>query len=76
MSHRGFRSSLARHAPSMRDPDPEAAFRAAQKAWREAGILLINPNTMTNERGFTWGDREMVAAIGDKLYGKRNGGDK
>lgn len=76
MSRTGFRSSLARHAPSMRDPDPANAKAAACKAWREQGMLLINLEWLTNEAGFTYGDRMLVEAIGDKLHGKRNGGGK
>ncbi len=72
----GYRSSLARHAASMRDPNPANAREAARLAWKERGVLLINLEWLTNEAGFTWGDRNMIEVIGDKLHGKRNGGDK
>lgn len=58
-------TSLTKFAASMRDPDPDGARKAADIAWREHGICVIFPDEC---HGL---DREFVAAIANRLRGKR-----
>lgn len=62
-----YRNPLAKHAGSMRDPDPEAARRAAAAAWHEHGIVLINRDWLG---AWDWKQAEILA---EKLHGKRGG---
>jgi hypothetical protein len=60
------RSQLAPYAPSMRDPDPAAARRAAREAWHAAGLVLINPEWLP-----AWTDRKQLELLADKVHGPR-----
>ena len=59
------RTSLTPFAASMRDPDPDGARRAARQAWLDHGIVVIMPGDCTGL------DREFVAAVANRIYGKR-----
>jgi len=63
-----MRSTLAPYAPSMRDPDPAAARRAAREAWHREGIVLINPEWLP-----AWTDRKQLELLADKVHGARKG---
>ncbi len=65
----GFRSPLAPYAASMRDPDPQAARRAARTAFHETGLVLINPDWLPG-----WTDRQQLKILAEKVHGKRNEG--
>jgi len=60
------RSTLAPYAPSMRDPDPAAARRAAREAWHATGLVLINPDWLPS-----WTDRKQLELLADKVHGPR-----
>ena len=60
------RSSLAPHAASMREPDPDAARRAAREAWHRSGIVLINPEWLPN-----WVDRKQLEGLAVRVHGRR-----
>ncbi len=62
----GFRSPLAPYAASMRDPDPANARRAAAKAWKDTGLILINPEWLAS-----WADRKQAELLAEKLFGAR-----
>lgn len=59
-------STLAKHAPLMREPDDSHARRAAAEAWHRDGIALFRPEWF---RG--WADREQARLLAEKLWGKR-----
>lgn len=66
------RTSLTRHAPSMREPDPAAARRAAREAYLASGgeVVLINKNWLN-----AWTDQKQldllaVVALGVEGEGK------
>lgn len=63
------RTSLTRFAPQMRDPDPDGPTHAAKRAWHEYGILTILPGQL---HGL---DRDFADALGNRLWGKRHGGN-
>jgi hypothetical protein len=60
-----MRSSLAKCAPAMRDPDPRAQRDAAQQLYDQFGIVVIFPNDVGRL------DSMWIEAIGKRLYGKR-----
>lgn len=60
-----MQSTLARHAASMRDPDPAAARRLARQAFHDTGFIVLDPAWVQS-----WGDRELVKAIAAKVHGK------
>lgn len=51
-----------------RRPDPE---RIKRDGWRDQGVLVISED----DARLTWPDRELVRQLGEKLYGKRPGGE-
>ncbi|PZU59816.1 MAG: hypothetical protein DI547_04895 [Sphingobium sp.] len=63
-----MRSSLARYAGSMRDPDPDGARKLAAKLLTETGMIVLDPEWIES-----WGDREFVKAIANRVL-KGNGG--
>lgn len=64
------RGSLTRYAASMRDPDPQGHMRLAKRRWHENGDLVLMASQIDK---MDWQDRELLRAIGAKLYGKREG---
>lgn len=60
-----MQSTLARHAASMRAPDPAAARRLARQAFHDTGFIVLDPAWVQS-----WGDRELVKAIAAKVHGK------
>lgn len=70
MSHGIHRTSLTRHAASMRDPDPDGAHKLAARMWREHGHIAIRPESLAR---LPWQDREILERICDNLYGPREG---
>ena len=60
-----MRSSLAKYAPAMRDPDPRAQRDAAQALYDQFGIVVIFPNDVSRL------DAMWIEAIGKRLYGRR-----
>lgn len=62
------RTSLTRHAGSMRDPDPAEARRAARAAYEtsEGEIVLINKAWLPN-----WADRKQLDLLAVKALGVR-----
>lgn len=70
MSNGLRRTSLTRHAPQMRDPDPEGARRLAAEMWhRDGSIVILADDKAQLDRL----DREYLDAICSKRYGKRGG---
>lgn len=61
----GYRSTLAPFAHLSREPDPAAARRMAGEAWRNTGLILINPEWLAE-----W-DRQQAIILAEKLHGKR-----
>lgn len=57
------RTSLTGFAASMRDPDPEAAWRAARDTFTRSGgeIVLINKNWLES-----WTDRKQLDLLAEK----------
>lgn len=64
-----LRSSLAPYSGSMREPDPTAARRIAERAWIERGFVAIDPAWITG-----WPDRELLMAIAVRVHGERPSG--
>lgn len=65
----GYRSSLASIAHLANEPQDSAAWGASTRAWREKGIVMIDP-----ERLHSFGDREYLIAMANRLFGKRENG--
>lgn len=61
-----LRSSLARHAGTMRDPEVANARSAARAAYHDSGLVLINPDWLAS-----WVDRQALIVLADKVHGKR-----
>lgn len=59
------RTSLTRHAASMRDPDPRKQRDAAQELYDVHGIVVIFPHDVDRV------DAMWIEAIGKRLYGRR-----
>jgi hypothetical protein len=59
------RSCLAPFAHLSRQPDPIAARRMAGEAWRNTGLILINPEWLGE-----W-DRKQAIILAEKLHGRR-----
>lgn len=55
--------SLGRFAPNTR----ETPLETKQRVWREYGLLLLDVDNDT----MTWDQREMVRAMGRKMFGPR-----
>lgn len=64
-----IRSSLAPHAAAMRDPDPDAAWAAAERVWQEHGFALINPDEVERRLGWIAGQEARNLAV--KCFGPR-----
>lgn len=62
------RSSLARYAPLMREPDPNGAHRLAKRNWHDTGAIVLLPDQIAR---LAWQDRELLNGIAAKLYGPR-----
>lgn len=62
------RSSLTRYAPLMRDPDPNGPHALAMRKWHEDGSIVLLPCQIAK---LDWQDRELLNAIGARLYGPR-----
>lgn len=62
------RTSLTRHAASMRDADPDGVRRFARQKWHEDGTIILRPEDVAR---LDWQDRELVHAIMAKLHGPR-----
>ena len=69
MSDEPGRTSLTPYAAYMRDPDPNGARRMAARKWHEDGTIILLPDSI--ER-LSWQERELVKALGAKLYGQRD----
>jgi len=61
-----MRSSLAATAALAREPDPNAARRAARDAWHRDGLILINTGWLSS-----WPDRKQAELLAEKVHGKR-----
>jgi hypothetical protein len=70
----GPRSSLSSAAAGCREPDQDRAWRIAGEAWREQGILVINPDEVEKRRGWIAGQE--ARNLGVKLFGERKGAGK
>lgn len=55
--------SLARYLPHTR----ETADETKARAWREYGVLVVDVESAP----LAWDNRELLKAIGEKLYGPR-----
>lgn len=64
----GYGSNLGRYAPLMRDPDENGAHKLAARKWREDGTLVLQREIIDR---LDWQDRELVNAIGARIYGPR-----
>ena len=62
------RTSLTPYAGSMRDPDPDGPHRLAAEMWHRDGSLVVRAESKAR---LDWQDRELLNAIGAKLYGPR-----
>lgn len=60
------RTSLTRHAASMRDPDPAMARKAAREAYIATGgeMVLINRNWLN-----AWTDKKQLDLLAEKALG-------
>lgn len=63
------RGSLTRYAPLMRDPDPNGAQALAKQKWHADGSIVLLPCQIEK---LDWQDRELLNAIGARLYGPRD----
>ena len=63
------RTSLTSYAASMRDPDPCGHMRLAKRRWHDEGDLVLMADQIAR---LNWQDRELLNAIGARLYGQRN----
>lgn len=45
-------------------------FELRERAWREQGVLIINPKT---QDGLAWQEREWLEQIGKRIFGKKGG---
>jgi hypothetical protein len=62
-----MRSYLSKHQP--RQPwGPDEIRDRAGEAWRRHGVLLVRIDDLQNDF-----ERQFVSALGDKLYGRRDG---
>jgi hypothetical protein len=66
------RTSLTSYAPSMRDPDPANAMRAARDAYLESKgeIVLINRSWLVS-----WADRKQLELLAEKSLGVKGLGN-
>ena len=64
-----LRSSLAGHAASMRDPDPDAACRIAERGWHDRGFVAIDPAWL-----MSWVDQQQLIILAERVYGERKPG--
>lgn len=64
-----FRSSLARHAGSMRDPDPDGLRHFAADLFRNTGMIVIDPDWITSslDRDFV----KVTAGTAFKGWGRK-----
>lgn len=60
------RSPLAKFAHLMQEADESHARAAAAAAWKEAGLVLINPEWL-----HSFIDRQQLIILAEKMYGKR-----
>ncbi|TAI67603.1 hypothetical protein [Bradyrhizobium sp. Leo170] len=60
--------SFGRFAPNTRETPLETKVRV----WREYGLLLVD----VDKDQLTWDQREMLRAIGRKMFGPRRGDRK
>lgn len=58
-----IRSSLAKFAGSMRDPDPNSLRNFAADHFRSTGMIIIDPAWIDS-----WGDREFIKAAATKTF--------
>ena len=63
-----IQSHLARYQPMPALGKAELLLLKA-KSWSDYGILVVSPDQFTNPI-----DRQMVASLGDRLYGRRANG--
>jgi hypothetical protein len=66
-----IRTSLSAFAESMRDPDPDGAWKLAQSLWNEAGIVVLVPSDVERKRG--WLAAKQTRVLAENCFGKRNG---
>ena len=64
-----FRSPLGRYAPLMADADPSAHLRMAKKAWHENGIVILFPDQIEKDSG--WSAAQEARNLATRCYGKR-----
>lgn len=67
------RTSLTRYAPLMRDPDPNGPHALSIRKWHEDGSLVLRAEQIAK---LDWQDRELLNAIGARLYGPRQTKDQ
>lgn len=58
-------SPLAKVVSSRAEACPEAARAHAQRAWRETGLVLINPAWLLGD------DRQALIRLAEKVHGAR-----
>lgn len=59
-------SSLRKWAHLHHEPTEENAKKAAAAAWREKGIVCLNPKWLTS-----WVDRQQLEILAEKIFGPR-----
>lgn len=68
MSDERSRTSLTPYAAQMRDPDPDGAHHLAARMWHADGSLVLRKASIDR---LDWQDRELLNALGAKIYGPR-----
>jgi hypothetical protein len=63
---RSPQSQLAPLAHLCREPDSGEARRLAREAYRNTGLILINPSWL-----ISWADRKQAEILAEKVHGKR-----
>ena len=49
-----------------------APEQVKREGWREQGLLVVD----ANDPRLSWPDREMIRQLGDKLYGRKQEGQR
>ena len=68
-----MRSSLAPHAASMREIQPDQAWSAAARAWHDQGLILLNPTEVENRVG--WVAARDARNLAEMCFGPRRNDD-
>jgi hypothetical protein len=64
------RSTLAQFANSMRDADPDGAWKFCRDAWHEQGVLILFIPQIDKRAGFV--AARTAQNLGEQLFGKRS----